>query len=79
MIRLRFGSRIRSLHRSRARAIAKFIATESRLERQNEKLSGVIAELNDEMARLAELREMATQRREENRGIIKRIAQIIRG
>lgn len=76
---LKFHSCIRSIQRASGRAIARFVATEKRLFRQNEKLTAVIAELDDEMFALAELRKAAADRCEENHGIMRRIAQIIRG
>jgi hypothetical protein len=75
----KFANRINRLQRASERAIAKFLSAEKKLTQHNDKLTDHISQLTDEMALIAELRDSALKRREENAGIAKRIAQIVRG
>jgi ubiquinone biosynthesis protein UbiJ len=75
----RLTSRVKRIHRASERAIAKFMTTEQRLQKQNDAINATIDELDNHIASLEELRIAATFRKDENDGIIRRIRQIIRG
>jgi hypothetical protein len=76
---LLFKYRINGIHRASNRSISQFTKVERLLTKQNAKFSGTITEINDEIIRLTELRISAEKGRQQNAGIIGRIAQIIGG